>query len=204
MLKYLINIYAYSILISQINIPQPRNKFCNSKEITFEIIFTFSSMLCPNIYFLISGSLIYKFCFARQVLVASCSSKKWFCKSIRMFFVASKFRLASVKRNYIDIITDWRRSTAALARGRKVDSCSLFASFNPPAHNSVATWCCLLICYKIWGVKGNFIVGCFVMTTREHQVNLVLPTFMLIALVKTNVRMSFKNKLVIYWLTGSV
>lgn len=170
MLKYLINTYAYSIVISQINIPQPRNKFCNSKEINFEIIFTFSSMLCPNIYFLISGSLIYKFCFARQVLVASCSSKKWFCKSIRMFFVASKLRLANVKRNYIDIITVWRRSTAAIARGRKVDSCSLFASCNPlpPAHNSVATWCGLFICHKIWGVKGNVIVGCFVMTTREH------------------------------------
>lgn len=156
MLNYLINTYAYSILISQINIPQPRNKFCNSKEINFEIIFTFSSMLCPNIYFLISGSLIYKFCFARQVLVASCSSKKWFCKSIRMFFVALKFRLASVKRIYIDIITVWRRSTAAIARGRKVGSCSLFASCNhsSPTHNSSATWCGLFICYKIRGLRA--------------------------------------------------
>lgn len=121
-------------------------------------------------------------------------------------FVALKFRLGSVKRNYIDIITVWRRSTAAIARGRKVGSCSLFASCNPssPAHNSFATWCGLFICYKIWGVKGFFIVGCVVMTTREHQANLVLPTVMLIALVKTNVRMSFKNKLAIYWLTGSV
>lgn len=148
MLKYLINTCAYSILISQINIPQPRNKFCSSKEINFEIIFTFSWMLCPNINFLISGSLIYKFCFARQVLVASCRSKKWFCKSIRMFFVASKFRLASVKRNYIDIITVWKRSTAAIARDRKVSSCSLFSSCypSPPAHNSFATWCGLFIC----------------------------------------------------------